>query len=98
MGILGFSWGILPACVVGTSFSTISYISRHCTRKERFEESKMYAFFFLILLSSTLTLPTQHRNLQMTLTLVPLFISRLASGFIGHIPLLGWTSYVTPTT
>jgi len=28
LGILGFSSGILPACVVGTSFSTISYISR----------------------------------------------------------------------
>ena len=27
LGILGFSSGILPACVVGTSFSTISYIS-----------------------------------------------------------------------
>jgi hypothetical protein len=28
VGVLGFSSGILPACVVGTSFSTISYISR----------------------------------------------------------------------
>ncbi|KAF8224464.1 polyketide beta-ketoacyl-synthase [Tricholoma matsutake] len=28
LGILGFSSGILPACVAGTSFSTISYISR----------------------------------------------------------------------
>jgi hypothetical protein len=49
----------------------------------------MYAFFFLILPSSPLTLPTQHRNLQMTLTLVPLFVSHLASGSVGHIPLLG---------
>jgi hypothetical protein len=28
LGILGFSSGILPACVVGTSFSTVSYFSR----------------------------------------------------------------------
>ena len=28
LGILGFSSGILPACVVASSFSTISYISR----------------------------------------------------------------------
>lgn len=28
MGILGFSSGILPACVVGTSLSTVTYISR----------------------------------------------------------------------
>jgi hypothetical protein len=27
LGIVGFSSGILPACVVGTSFSTIAYIT-----------------------------------------------------------------------
>ena len=88
-GHTGFLFGNSPClcCWHIVLYHLLHFKALHKKGKIRGEQTVHIFLSYLTVFS--LTLPTQHRNLQMTLTLVPLFVSRLASGSVGHIPLLG---------